>query len=77
MPLIPLFDKWILEHGSATLSKEVIADLRQKIIDSDSAHAREVQELKAAQMPPSERRSLVSHRPLNDATQRFHPLRPL
>jgi hypothetical protein len=49
MPLVPLFEKWILEHGSATLSKEVIADLRQKIVENDAAHAKEVQGLKAAQ----------------------------
>jgi predicted Zn-ribbon and HTH transcriptional regulator len=49
MGLIHLFDKWIQEHGSAALSKEVIADLRQKIVDSDSAHAKEVQELNVAQ----------------------------
>ena len=45
--VIDLVDKWILEHGSASLSKEAIADLRQKITDSDAAHATEMQELQS------------------------------
>jgi hypothetical protein len=49
MALTDLFDKWILEHGSATLSEEVIGDLRQKIADSDTTHAKAVKEMHEAQ----------------------------
>jgi hypothetical protein len=47
--LIKLFEKWIQEHGSASLSKEVIDDLRQKITDSDKAHKTEIENLKVVQ----------------------------
>ena len=48
MGLIELFDKWILEHGSASLTKENLANLREKIVKENAAHAKEMQEIRLA-----------------------------
>ena len=60
MGLIELFDKWILEHGSASLTKENLANLREKMVEENAAHAKEIARLERTiaelqkQQPPAQ-----------------------
>ena len=45
MNLIELLDKWMLEHGSASLTKENLAILREKMVEESAAHAKEIARL--------------------------------
>ncbi len=47
-PLIELFDKLILEHGSAAIRQEHIEQLKRKAIEAETAHEKELKELRAA-----------------------------
>jgi len=49
MPLMPLVEKFIREHGSASISKDLIELLREEARIADKQHAQEIEDLKKAQ----------------------------